>query len=103
MKRSEGGQLTLRIVRSLSELEELREIWTAWQSNPTSDIDNFFLIVRLRPEIQRPHVMVVYRDGHPDSILVGRLEHTRISFKLGYLNLFQPQVRVLCFMYGGFL
>jgi hypothetical protein len=48
MKRSEGGQLTLRIVRSLSELEELREIWTAWQSNPTSDIDNFFLIVRLR-------------------------------------------------------
>src|SRR5208283_2930663 len=103
MTRPEGGQLALRIVTSVSEIEEIREFWTAWQSNPTSAIDNFLRILRYRSEIQRPHVIVVYRDGHPDSILVGRLEHTRISFKIGYLKLFQPQVRVLCFMHGGFL
>jgi len=103
MNCSGDGQLTLRIARSASEIEGIREIWTGWQSNPTSDIDNYLSMVRLRPEIQRPHVMVVYRDGHVDSILVGRLDRTRISFKLGYLNLFQPEVRVLCFTQGGFL
>jgi hypothetical protein len=47
--------------------------------------------------------MLVYRDGRLDSILVGRLERTRISCALGYLKLFQPKVRVLCFTHGGFL
>jgi len=50
-----------------------------------------------------PFIMVVYRDGRPDSILIGRLERARISFALGYLKLFQPEVRVLCFTQGGFL
>ena len=99
----ENSEPTLRIARSVPEVEELREIWTEWQSNPTSDIDNFLSIVRLRPEIQRPHVMVVYRDGQADSILVGRLERTKISFTVGYHKLFQPDVRVLCFTHGAFL
>ena len=97
------GQLSLRIARTASEIEEIREIWTEWQSNPTTDIDNYLSMVRLRPEIQCPHVMVVYRDGRLDSILVGRLERTRIRFALGYFKLFQPEVRALCFTQGGFL
>jgi hypothetical protein len=103
MNRPEDGQLILRIARSVSEIEEIRGIWTEWQSNPTSDIDNFLTMVRLKPEIQSPHVMLVYRDGLLDSILVGRLERARISFTLGYLKLFQPEVRALCFAYRGFL
>src|ERR1700674_4020609 len=103
MDRRQGSRLTLRIARSISEIEEIREIWAAWQSHPTSDIDHFLSIVRSRPEIERPHVMVVYREGRPDSILVGRLERTRIWLGLGYLKLFRPEARVLCIMYGGFL
>jgi len=99
----ENGHLTLRIARSVSEVEEIREIWTEWQANPTSDIDNFLSIVRFRPEIQRPHVMLVYRDGRAEGLLVGRLERTKISFTLGYHKLFQPDVRVLCFTHGAFL
>jgi|SRR5665213_188439 len=95
--------LTIRIARSIPEVEEVRGIWMQWQSNPTSDIDNYLSMVRLRPEIQRPHVMLVCRDGNIDSILVGRLERTKISCTFGYLKLFQPEVRVFCFAHGGFL
>jgi hypothetical protein len=99
----ENDRLTLRIARSVSEVEEIRNTWIKWQSNPTADIDNFLSIVRYRPEIQRPHVMLVCRDGRADSLLVGRLEHTKINFNLGYRKLFQPSVRVLCFTRGAFL
>jgi len=100
-----GGecQLTIRIARSIPEVEEIRGTWMEWQSNPASDIDNYLSMVRLRPEIQRPHVMLVYRDGNLDSILIGRLERAKISCTLGYLKLFQPQVRVFCFAHEGFL
>jgi len=98
-----NSQLTIRIARSVSEIEDVRETWTQWQSNPTSDIDNYLAIVRLRPEIQCPHVMLVYRHGCLDSILIGRLERTRIHCKLGYLKLFQAEVRSLCFAHNGFL
>lgn len=103
MNCSGDDQLTLRIARSVSEIEEVRGIWTEWQTNPASDIDNYLSMVRLRPEIQRPHVMIVCRNGQVDSILVGRLERTKISFTLGYLKLFQPEVRILCLTQGGFL
>jgi hypothetical protein len=101
MPTAEPCPLTIRVARSISEVEEMRETWTAWQSHPTSDIDNFLLILRFRPEIERPHVMIVERDGQPDTILVGRLETTQLSFKVGYCGLFRAQARVLCFMHGG--
>jgi len=96
-------RLTLRILRNVSEIEELRGIWTEWESNPTTDIDYYISMVRLKPEIQSPYVMAVYRDGQVDSILVGRVERARVCFKVGYLRLFQPEVRELCFTHGGFL
>jgi hypothetical protein len=98
-----GGQLTLRTLKTFAEIEEIRKIWMTWQSHPISDFDNFLLIARSRPEIQRPHVMVVYRDGRPDCMLVGRLEYAPMNFQLGYLKVFDSKVRILCFMHGGFL
>jgi len=103
MDSARDGHLTLRIARSVPEIEETREIWTEWQSNPSSDIDNYLSMVRSRPEIECPHVMLVYRDGCLDSVLVGRLERTRISCAIGYFKLFQPEVRTLCISPGGFL
>jgi Acetyltransferase (GNAT) domain len=103
MSSARDGQLTLRVARSVNEIEEIRGIWTEWQSNPISDIDNYLSLMRSRPEIESPHVMLIYRDSCLDSILVGRLERTRISCALGYLKLFQPEVRTLCISHEGFL
>ena len=99
----DDGQASLRTIKTLTEIEEIRNIWSTWQSNPISDIDNFLLLARLRPEIQRPHVMVVYRNGDPDCVLVGRMEYAPMNFKVGYHKVFESRVKTLCFMHGGFL
>jgi CelD/BcsL family acetyltransferase involved in cellulose biosynthesis len=103
MKAAPPSQLSIRIARNLQEIEQIRGIWTSWQSHPTSDIDNFFLVLNSRPKVERPHVMIVRRDGQPETILVGRMETVRLHFKVGYFPLFRPTARVLCFMHGGLL
>jgi hypothetical protein len=99
----EGKHLTLRIARSIAELEEFREIWGLWCEDPGADIDFFLVSAHCRATIVRPYVMVVYRDGVPDCMLIGRLEHTRLTLNVGYTTLFRPRVRRLFFVEGGFL
>jgi hypothetical protein len=59
------------------------------------------MIVRSLPEVVRPHVVALYRDGKLESILVGRLERRCLDFRVGYLNLFRPWARCLTFVYGA--
>jgi hypothetical protein len=98
-----GGSPTVRIVRTLAELEELEGIWNAWCDDPNADLDFYLASARCRPDIIRPHVMVLYRDGRPDCMMVGRLECCPLKLKVGYTTLFEPQVRRLFFLQGGFL
>lgn len=91
----------IRVSRTLQEVEALRDQWVAWPGHRDSDIDVFLMIVQSLPEVVRPHVVALYRDGKPESILVGRLERKRLSFRLGYLSLLRPWVRCLTFVYGA--
>ena len=91
----------VRVARSLPEVEALREPWSAWPSHRDSDIDFYLMIVQSYPEVSRPHVITLYRDGRPDAILVGRLESKRLTFNVGYLRPFRPKSRCLTFVYGG--
>lgn len=100
---TESKQLRLHIARTIPELEEFREIWSQWCDDPFADFDFFLVSARCRETILRPHVMVVYRDGLPDCMLIGRLEETRLTLSVGYATLFRPQVRRLFFVQGGFL
>ncbi len=100
---TEGKQPTLRIARTIAELEEFREVWSQWCDEPMADIDYYLVSARCRADFVRPHVMVVYRDGLPDCMLVGRLEHTNWTLKMGYKTLFRPRVRRLFFVERGFL
>lgn len=92
---------TVRVFRTLVELEELREIWTLWCDDPNADLDFYLVSAHCRPDFVRPHVMVVYREGNPDCILVGRLERRRLELKVGYATLFKPGVSQLFFLQGG--
>src|ERR1700730_10035200 len=94
---------TLRIAKSVSEVEELRQVWTSWLCHPSSDIDFYVMKIRLNALTLRPHVMVVYRNGLPDCMLVGRLDHKRMSVNIGYVRCFLPKARVLTFVRGGLL
>jgi hypothetical protein len=91
----------IKTARSLSEVEALREPWMAWPSHRDSDIDFYLMIVQSYPEVLRPHVIALYRDGAPAAILVGRLEKKRLAFNVGYLRPFRPWARCLTFVYGA--
>ena len=93
--------LSLRVLRTLPELESLRGVWTSWKGHRDSDIDFFAEFVRTRPEIIRPHVVVLYRYGTPEAMLIGRLERTQLTFRIGYLRLPGISARILIFSQGG--
>jgi hypothetical protein len=89
------------VARSLEEVEAIRDVWTSWQWNPNADIDFYLQVLRLRPEIVRPHVLVLYRDNAPIAMLVGRLVMGKVEARLGYASLFRAQARTLTFIQGG--
>jgi GNAT acetyltransferase-like protein len=93
----------VRIIRTIQELEQLREVWDSWCDDPNADLDNYLAFARCQPNFVRGHVMVVYRDGRPDCVLVGRLERCRLKLKIAYTTVFEPTISRLFFVQGGFL
>src|ERR1035437_4668742 len=81
---SSSSAVSVRIARSIGEVEAIREIWTAWKSHRDSDIDFCLEFVWSGEAFIRPHVIVIYRYGRPDAMLVGRLERARMNSKVGY-------------------
>ena len=98
-----SNELIVRTFRSMDEIREISEVWRKWQCHPNSALDFYSMILRMRPEIIRPHVLVVYRSNQPVTILVGRIENQRMELKLGYASLGRPRARALVLIYGGLL
>jgi hypothetical protein len=97
---SGAGDLTLQVARNVAAVEQLRETWEAWQEHPNSVIDNY-LAWFTQDKSSRPHVMVVYRDGCPDCLLIGKL--LRNAVISGFARLIHSDARVLYFIDGGLL
>jgi hypothetical protein len=93
--------IEIRIARSLSEIEALRGLWEQWSGHRDSDIDFYLAVVQSSPAVQSPHVMVLYRNGQPESMLIGRLETKELIFKLGYIKILRRKARCLTFVYGA--
>ena len=49
--------ISVRVIRTTEEVEDIRDTWTSWQHHPNIDIDFYLTVNRLRPQILRPHVM----------------------------------------------
>jgi Acetyltransferase (GNAT) domain len=88
-------------VKSVGALNGLRHAWESWPSHRDSDLDFYQMIINSYPDVIRPHVLVLRRDGKPETILVGRLEKKRLAFGIGYLRICRPRVRCLTFVYGA--
>lgn len=95
--------ITTQVLRTIPELQRLRHVWEEWQRHPNSDFDFYCTVLSSTPAILRPHVIVLYRDGTPDAMLVGRVETRRMEFRIGYGNLLRPQARTLTVVHGGLL
>jgi len=94
-------QVETRTLRSLPELEEIRFFWERWPGNRDSDLDFYSTVLTASPQSVRPHVIVIYRGGQPDAILVGRIDSRRIdNFRMGYFRV-KPKAVILYFVYGA--
>ena len=93
--------VAVSILRTVPELERIRTAWQSWPGNRDSSMESHLSFLESHGETERPHVIVVERDGKPDAILVGRIDRGRIACRLGYLHLDLP-ARILCFVYGAF-
>jgi hypothetical protein len=92
----------VRVARTVAEVESIRETWSSWSTDRDSDIDFCLKFVWSGSDFVRPHVIVVYRDGRADAMLVGRLEKTRMISRIGYLRLPEIRIRALTFASTGF-
>jgi|HubBroStandDraft_6_1064221.scaffolds.fasta_scaffold63505_3 hypothetical protein len=91
---------TIRTLRSIAELEQLRQSWSFWPGNRDSEMDSYLEFIESNPATVRPHVVVVERGGRPDAILVGRIDRGHIGARVGYFGLKMP-ARILYFVYGA--
>src|ERR1700739_4161922 len=101
--RVSGEAFTVQTVRSLKEVESLREVWQTWRKNRDSDLDFFIGVVQSRGNHCVPNVLVLRRDGKLEALLVGLQDRRRIPVRLGSVTLLQPEVCVLEFVRGGLL
>jgi len=94
------SEASVKVLRRVTELEEVRREWEAWPGHRDSEMESYSTFVRTNPGTMRPHVLVVYRGGRPDAILVGRIDKGKIRCKLGYLGM-GFGARTMCFVNGA--
>jgi hypothetical protein len=103
-KANTTAQLTLRVIRTLEEIEDLRAIWSDWNQHRHSDIDFYLGHESSAPGFVRPHIILLSREGNPEAMLIGRLVHERVEeFYVGRRRVWRPKVRVLHISEGGLL
>jgi hypothetical protein len=98
-----NGSAVIKVYRDVSALEELREFAHSRNPGPTGDLDFYRSIVCSFPEFVRPHVIVIFRDNKPQSLLLGRLERRKIDVRFGYLRVPTPNLNILTFDTEGWL
>ncbi len=68
-----------------------------------TDPDYFLWSLRGEPQVLRPHVLAVDRDGRTESMLVARLSQVRLPCKVRYTTVYAPVVRALSVVHEGLL
>lgn len=95
-----SARISVRVFRDEAELKPLLELWETMKGDRDSDPTVFLSILHTRAHVLRPHVMVAYRNGEPQAMLVGRLIDEPLVFPIGYVKL-RMKARTLYFVYGG--
>lgn len=63
--------------------------------------DRFLAVLRSRPEVVRPHVLLREHGGEPEAMLVARLEDRVAAARFGYATVHRARLRCLTVVYGG--
>jgi len=99
-----SSELAVRVIRSVDEIKDVRDVWARWQKHLHSDLDLYLSQECSAPGFVRPHIIVLYRDGNPEAMLVGKLIHARVAdFSIGSWNVWKSKLRVLRMPEAGLL
>ncbi len=103
-----SDQWKVVVARDVEEVEGIREIWVQMQRGESmpalnSDIDHYLSVVESLEEAVQPYVIVLYYDGNPKAMVIGRIERQRITCRVGYTTILKPSLRCLSVVYGGIL
>jgi len=93
--------MRIRTLRTLQELEAVKDCWSRWQVHVNSDFEHFTLVCGLRPEVGSPWVLVVEDDSGPGALVACRLENSSIAPTIGYLTTPPLRARVLSVIHHG--
>ncbi len=96
------------VARSTEEIETIRPIWERMQQAESVpvlnvDIDRYLTFVESMKGSVRPHIIILYYNGEPKAMVIGRIERHRITCKLGYMKILNPSLLCLTVVYGGIL
>ncbi len=99
--------LHVEVADSIEACRRLREPWLELRQRtgiltPNADPDRFQAIVSALPGV-RPYV-ALFRDGtEPRALLVGRIQHRPLRYRIGYTTIRTPRLRSLDIVYGGLI
>ena len=98
----------IKVAKSFEEVEAVRDIWVQMQRGESmpalnTDIDRYLSVVESLKETVQPYIIVLYYDGDPKAIVIGRIEMRRITCRVGYATILKPSLRCLTVVYGGIL
>lgn len=89
------------VARTVEEVHALRPAWERLDvRNIDADIDYFLTVVANRPEVLRPHVVLVERP-EGNLLVVARLERAPLETRVGYRVVARPTVRSLIVSFEG--
>jgi hypothetical protein len=93
----------IEIITDTDDIDKIRETWNKFNMHPNSDVDFYLHLQSIRSDFVKPYVFIFKENGIPVAMAVGRIESTMPPFKIGYLTVYKPRVRVLNIIVGGMM
>jgi CelD/BcsL family acetyltransferase involved in cellulose biosynthesis len=90
------------VATSIEEVERLRPVWRErrW-GRVDADIDFYLAVLASRPNVVRPHVVVLSNRGGVEAMAVARVEDIALASSVGYRAVYRPTVRSITLVHGG--
>jgi hypothetical protein len=93
----------LAVITTGDQVNLIRSFWDSVQTHPNVDIDSFLVSLKYLCDVLSPYILLLSFSGTPVSLLIGRIEESRIEYKLGFKVLRGQKIRQLVVVYQGLL
>jgi hypothetical protein len=103
-----SGGLDVVFVRSIEDIEAIRETWKRLQSNEpypkiNTDIDRYLMMHTTARDDFNPYIMLIKEHGQPCTMMIGLIKKSRLKCAIARKILFTPVLRQLVVVYGGII